>query len=136
MTNQNTNRDLESPNSNIVQFYLNLIQKWLSYGIDFLFGYAEGSQQKPAILLTCGNQHVAIDVKSAVLLRHALEKEPELLDIFLDDWLPARQDEPLMTSGSNMPRRRVSKPSKAKAEPEPKTEVVYSIDDAVKKAFD
>ncbi|MGB0937816.1 MAG: hypothetical protein ACPGTQ_10180 [Colwellia sp.] len=133
MSDQNTNRDLESPDSNTVLFYLNLMRKWLGYGIDCFFGYDNGSQRKPAIILECGDQEVALDIKTAFLLHHALKQEPDLLETFLQDWLLARKDEPPLTSGSKMPKRKIARSCKAKAEP--KTEVVYSIDDAVKKVL-
>lgn len=83
--------------------------------------------------MECGDQEVALDIKTTFLLHHALKQEPDLLEAFLQDWLLARKNEPPMTSGSNMPKRKIARPPKAKSEP--KTEVFYSIVDAVKKVL-
>jgi len=133
MSDQFSNRDFESPVSNVIAFYKKLMRQWLHYGIAYVFGYVDGSRQKPAIVLRCGKKETYVDVKTAFLLRYALRQEPELLNQFLDDWLVTKEGEPLMTSGAAVPKRKVAKrtPSKPVS-----TQVTDNIEGAIEQVFD
>ena len=111
MTYEHTDRDFETPDSYVGNYYQSQMQNSELHSADVCFGYFDEDERKPAIILGCGVQDFRINVKTAYLLRKMLKENPQLLNHFLDDWLLANADPKkasLGSSGSNKPKRRVA----------------------------
>ena len=111
MTYERTDRDSETPSTDIANYYGRQNRNCDQYEVDVCFGYFDEEERKPAMILGCGVQDFKINVKTAYLLRKKLKENPQLLDHFLDDWLLANADPEkasLGSSGSNKPKRRVA----------------------------
>tara|TARA_R110002012_G_scaffold84696_1_gene211628 strand:+ start:4425 stop:4772 length:348 start_codon:yes stop_codon:yes gene_type:complete len=111
MTYERTDRDLETPSTDVANYYGRQNRNCDQYEVDVCFGYFDEEERKPAMILRCGIQDLRFNVKTAYLLRKMLKENPDLLDHFLDDWLleNAAPIEPsLGSSGSKKPKRRVA----------------------------
>lgn len=109
MTYKFTDRDFETPDSDVGTYYRKQQRDWDRYDTNVCFGYFDEEGRKPAMILKCGVQNLRFNVKTAYLLREMLKRNPELLDHFIDGWLleNASALEPsLGSSGSNKPKRR------------------------------
>ena len=115
MTYEHTDRDFETPDSDVGTYYRRQMLNWDKYDTDGCYGYFDEEGRKPAMILGCGVQDNRFNVKTAYHLRKLLEKNPRFLDHFLDDWLlenAAPVEPSLGSSGSNKPKRLVPTRSK------------------------